>query len=165
RVLGLVARHGFATLKGVVATGQYEYANGLFFGGKQLQPGLRMLTEVLGERLANAERVVAVDVHTGLGPRGDDTLLAESQVVSQLAAVSGDRVRPLHEDDGPAYRVEGGLHNLYSRVARSANVFFVFQEFGTTHPLAVLNAMRSENWWHNHRGRDLEHPSKMRLKE
>jgi hypothetical protein len=165
RVLALVARHGFATLKGVVATGQYEYPKGLFFGGKELEPGPRMLMDVLGERLADAERVVAIDVHTGLGARGDDTLLVESQRVSQLAAVFGDRVRPFHENDGPAYRVEGGLHNLYPWVARSAEVFFVFQEFGTTQPLAVLNAMRSENWWHNHRGGDLEHPSKMRLKE
>jgi len=82
-----VVRHGFGALKQAIAGGNYlpdetpsSAAPALFFGGRELEQSHRLLAQFmrrLGERrVAPLRRVVHVDVHTGLGPWGKDTLLA-----------------------------------------------------------------------------------------
>ena len=51
-----------------VVVGQYDYPEGLFFGGKQPEEGVGLYTGFLTQRMGIAERVLAIDVPTGLGP-------------------------------------------------------------------------------------------------
>ncbi len=63
----LILRHGMPALKQAVVGGQYEYPKGLFFGGKRLEQGPEKYKTFLTLHLASAERIIAIDVHTGLG--------------------------------------------------------------------------------------------------
>ena len=74
----LIFRYGMPTLKQVVAGGQYEYPKGLFFGGKTLEEGPQKVQAFVRSHLQSAERVVIVDVHTGLGPFGVDALFVHA---------------------------------------------------------------------------------------
>ena len=65
--------------------GQYEFPKGLFYGGRELQAGPRALGDWLKAHLANAAYVFALDLHTGLGRRGTDTLILEHGVARDLA--------------------------------------------------------------------------------
>ena len=71
----LMVRYGMPTLKQVVAGGQYEYPKGLFFGGKQLEEGPQKYQTYVAEYLATVERLVVIDVHTGLGLFGEGYLV------------------------------------------------------------------------------------------
>ena len=50
-------RYGMPALKTAVVGGQYEYAKGLFFGGKRLQEGIEKYQAFLAKRLASVERL------------------------------------------------------------------------------------------------------------
>ncbi|MBI2816737.1 MAG: DUF2817 domain-containing protein [Acidobacteria bacterium] len=160
----LVLRYGYTTLKQGVAGGQYEYPRGLFFGGKHLEQGPEKYQSFVGQRLSSVERIVVVDIHTGLGRSGEDTLLVEPEQYAQLRAIFGARVAPAVEG-GPAYRVSGAMGRLFTRVLPKAGTWFLAQEFGTYPPLKILHALREENRWHHYGAGTLDHPAKRRLKE
>ena len=68
--LKLVLRHGFNNVKQWVAEGQYEYPKAIQFGGKNLQPGPKLLLDWLDKNLKGISHIWAIDLHTGLGPSG-----------------------------------------------------------------------------------------------
>ena len=166
----LILRHGMSTLKQSIAGGQYENPNGLFFGGRTLEQGPRKLQQFVTARLADIERLVIVDVHTGLGPFAVDTLLVHSAderspVYETMQETFGDRVAPLDPDRSVAYKISGAYDTMYPRVLPKADVYFVCQEFGTYNVVEVLRALRAENRWHHHGDASLDHPAKLELKE
>jgi len=158
----LLARQGMAALKEAVAAGQYEYPKGLFFGGARLEQGPAKLHDYMVARLKAVERIVAIDVHTGLGTFGDDRLLVRT-MASAMAAAFGNRLQPLGTS-GVAYQTRGDQENMYQRLCSGAEVYFATQEFGTYHPVKVLKALRAENQWHNYGDRAVDHPAKTRLR-
>ena len=113
----LILRFGMATLKQTVAGGQYVNPRGMFWGGASLEEGPRMFQRHVQDRLADVTHVVAVDVHTGLGPFGADTLLVCADegdpVFSRMRETFGDRVSSMDPEHGPAYQVRGAYHAMY----------------------------------------------------
>lgn len=162
-----VLRFGFGELKQAIARGQYEYPRGLFFGGRELQPGPRQLIDWLAQRLGNVECGAAIDVHTGLGRSAADMLLVpesgDSDRFALLRRLLGPGVTPMHEVTS-SYRITGGIHEGILRLFPTARPLWVTQEFGTYHPFVVLDSLRAENRWHHYgRPAQLDHPSKLRL--
>ena len=165
RAGGLILRYGYNSLKQAIAGGQYEYPKGLFFGGKQLQPGPVKYQEFLAQRLSSAEQIAAIDVHTGLGNYGEDTLLVEQRNYIAARELFGERVAPLDPENSPAYQTSGAIDTMLPRVFPKAKISFVCQEFGTYSAVKVLHALREENRWHHYGAGTLDHPTKQKLKE
>ena len=163
RAVWAIAGYGFNSLKQAIGGGQYEFPKGIMFGGKELQPGAANYEAFLAQRVASAERLFAIDVHTGLGKYGEDTLLSEPKNYAAVKQMFGDRVAPLDAETGPAYRTTGSIDGMIWRVAPNAQVYFVCQEFGTYGPLTVVQALREENRWHQYGGRSIDHPTKQQL--
>jgi hypothetical protein len=162
-------RHGLLATRQAIAEGQFEYPQGLFFGGKSLEPGPSAYFDWLRHHLGNAEFVLALDFHTGLGRRGETTLILEAGArptsASELSRALG---HPLVEPaTGEAmYRIRGGMGGALQQVLPRAQVDFVLQEIGTYPTLAVLRALREENRCHHHlTSEDLRHPAKLALLE
>jgi hypothetical protein len=165
RAASLIFRHGMSALKQAVVGGQYEYPKGLFFGGKALEQGPQLFLEYVRERLAAAQQAIAIDVHTGLGKYAEDTLLVAPEDVTRLRTAFGNRVTSAEPDEGPAYRIEGGLESMLCPLFERGDVSFIRQEFGTYSGPRVLHALREENRWHHHGAGTLEHPVKRALKQ
>jgi len=161
----LVLRHGMPSLRQAVAGGQYEFAKGLFFGGKKLEQGLECYQAYLARRLASADRIVAIDVHTGLGRFGEDTLLGDPRDLVKLRKIFGRQVTSSEPQHGPAYRVRGGLDWLISQAVPRAELLYVNQEFGTYRAIRNLHVLREENRWHHYGRGTVDHPTKRALKE
>ena len=160
----LIARYGMTALKQSVVGGQYDFPKGLFFGGKQLEEGPRKYEAFLKRRLSTAHKTIAIDIHTGLGKFATDSLLVESEDHAFLQARFGQRVRSLQPNQGPAYRVAGGLESMIFRVF-AQRPMFVCQEFGTYGAARVLHALREENRWHQYGKGSVDHVSKRNLME
>jgi hypothetical protein len=161
----LVLRYGLPSLKVAVVGGQYEYSKGLFFGGKHMeQMGLRYQS-FLSERLASTERVVSVDVHTGIGDYGQDILMVEPDSYAKLRAMFGQRVAAPDPTKSDSYPVRGALDTLYARTLPKTEILAVTQEFGTYSPIKVLHSLREENRWHQYGAGTLDHPAKKDLKD
>lgn len=163
-----VARHGVGALSQAVAGGQHANPKGLFFGGARLEEGPAKLQKYMAERLPGVERIVAIDVHTGLGRFGDDRLLLNptpeiARVSQTMREAFGDRVQVV--DTRAAYEVRGAQFNMYRRLLPHAEIYFATHEFGTYHPLRVVAALRAENRWHHYGTGAVDHPTKARLRE
>ena len=161
----LILRQGMPALKQAVVGGQYEYPKGLFFGGKRLEQGPEKYKTFLTHGLASAERIIAIDVHTGLGKYGEDTLLVEEEEYDALRSMFGERVAPSNPEKSVAYRIRGALDTMLPRAMPKAKILAVTQEFGTYSPTKVLHALREENRWHHYGAGTLDHPAKQTLKE
>src|SRR5690606_12223975 len=93
-----VLRHGMASLKQAVAGGQYEYPRGLFFGGHGPIATQRLLAQHLPELAAGAERIIHLDLHSGLGRLGTYMLIVEDHLsdadrAAVSAAFGADKLR------------------------------------------------------------------------
>ena len=149
RTAWLIWRFGMPVLKQAIAGGQYVNPKGLFFGGSSLEEEPRLLRQFIRDRMGHVTRLVGIDVHTGLGPFGVDTLLATdapgSPAFEALRAAYGSRVSSSDPDRGPAYKAKGTYDTIFRQALPDAAVHFVVQEFGTYRIVRVFRALRAEN--------------------
>ncbi|NQU84366.1 MAG: DUF2817 domain-containing protein, partial [Mariniphaga sp.] len=59
-----------ASLRQAILQGQYEFPKGIYFGGKDFEPQLSILSEVILDKAANYDTLFNIDLHTGYGARG-----------------------------------------------------------------------------------------------
>lgn len=164
----LVLRHGVRALKQAVAGGQYTHPRGLFYGGTELEPGPQRYLEWLRRRCGRAEYVFGLDIHTGLGRRGESMLILEPGVGVTPAATLARALKSALVDPAQgeaAYVSRGTMGGSLPQVLPAARVDFVAQEFGTYPSFKVLHALREENRWHHYGRAGIDHASKRALLE
>jgi len=76
----LLAQHcaskGWNGVKQIVEAGQYQFADGIFFGGSQASWSHLTLKQIIDNHLQQAQRIISFDLHTGAGAWGHPMLLA-----------------------------------------------------------------------------------------
>ena len=70
------ALRGWNGVKQIVEAGQYEFADGLFFGGQQASWSHLTLKTIIDSHLSRAQQIISFDMHTGAGAWGHPMLLA-----------------------------------------------------------------------------------------
>ncbi|KAG5473291.1 hypothetical protein CUR178_03211 [Leishmania enriettii] len=145
-----VARHGFGKLKRAFVTGQYHDPVGINYGGDEEQQSVSVLRDVLKRYAAatGATEAVYIDVHTGLGPFGVDTMMMKS-------ADGGDKCRQvfpgarIHDAQtarsGPSAGYDLAAGTIRPLTELGPNTLAVTEEFGTVSPLFVARAVILEN--------------------
>jgi hypothetical protein len=152
--LRYVLNFGLAAVKQAIAGGQYEFPKGLFYGGREREQSVSVLAEILGDRrFSNCQQVIFLDLHTGLGSRGDYQLLVDfapsSLEFRQLNGWFGrEHVATNHPETSIAYTVSGLLSRLTENIFPNAGVFPIVLEFGTYNFIRVVSALRAENRVH-----------------
>ena len=162
------ATHGTMALRAAISGGQYGHADGIFFGGTRDTWAKTNLEALLATHLAKAQRVGAIDIHTGLGPYGfGDRLLpfAPDDPVTRLAQdwFEGDCT----DTPAGAHVNVADLHGVSLPAIRdhlAANVFVgIALEYGTVPTPDVRQAVRADNWLHLHG--QLDSPKGRAIKE
>jgi len=149
----LTARYGFQPLKQAIAGGQNDYPLGLFYTGQDMESGPRLIYDWFKENVVDIEQMVVVDIHTGLGPFGYDSLLVphdadeEDEFYTQYL---DDHVEFIHDASGTAYIAKGNFDSYFKKLYPNSHVRTLTQEFGTIKPTLVLKALREENYFFNH---------------
>ncbi len=155
KTLWTIIQKGIPTLKQAVASGQYEYPKGLFFGGNELQEGPRKLMEFLPTAVNSQDPIVHIDFHTGLGDFGDYALLLEatetSDLYKEMLKCFGERIQPWQAGEGVAYSISGGFPAALQNTFRD-QIRVLTCEFGTYAPRKVIEAMTAENRAHFYGG-------------
>lgn len=146
-----IVKHGIPALKQAIASGQYAYPQGLFFGGAQLEEGPKKIMAALEEWLQPSKNILHVDFHTGLGEFGDYALLLEapktSPLYQEMNQAFGAKVQPWAAGEGVAYGISGGFPTaMQDRFG--ANIRVLTCEYGTYNPRKVIEAMTAENRAH-----------------
>jgi hypothetical protein len=149
-----VLKRGFPALKTAVATGQYDFPKGLFFGGHRPTRSQQILREHAPSWIGKPERVLHLDFHTGLGKWGTYALCVDLPVehprVAGLAREFGAEFVQGFDTDGVLYAIRGGLGRWLEQLFPTAQYDTLLAEFGTYSSLRVLQAMRFENRVHQH---------------
>jgi len=155
RCMAMILRHGRPRLKRAIVGGQYEFPQGLFYGGSTLERSAQLLLGDLPARLAGCTHIVAIDFHTGLGKRGTHAILvdhtADDPRHQSIRAHFGDRVQPWQADGGVAYEIRGGWPAALQR-GFGDRIEVLTCEFGTLPDVTVLAALRHENQVFHHGG-------------
>ena len=157
RMGGTILRHGFRPLKQALVTGQYEHPDTLFFGGKGPSASMRILSRVLPALAGHPERVAHIDIHSGLGPRGEFTLLLEpiyskSRLEHLHSFFPGRRLEGAAGDDFEVtYSIRGGFLAWCAATLFSETDYRpMTAECGTQSNFRVLEALYLEHLAHSY---------------
>jgi hypothetical protein len=152
-LMAMMQAGGVRALQAVVARGQHEHPDGLFYGG--LQPCWSNLTlrKVLRQVGAGAKRLGWIDLHTGLGPPGvGERILACEPGIAEARARAwwGSGVTSVDDDSSTSTAVTGPLWTAARDECPQAEYTGIALEFGTVPVLQVLLALRADTWLHVH---------------
>ncbi|MBM3486914.1 MAG: DUF2817 domain-containing protein [Alphaproteobacteria bacterium] len=149
-----IARHGQFALQSAISRGQYDHADGLFYGGRAPTWSNRTFRAVLERDVAGARRVAYLDFHTGLGPYGTAELISSGVPGTPL----GDRLArwfghgltapSLGNSSSPA--LSGVIRSALDAALPGTEITGVTVEFGTYSVEQMLEAVRADNWLHRH---------------
>ena len=144
-----------AKVKHALATGQYHDPIGIYYGGSKEQASHRIFKEILAPlaKMGNKlKKIVLVDVHSGLGPSGVDTIMADDDSTGELAAKifkrSAQRVEwPANSPTGVAAGYQDTMGDMQvSELVPEAQVKVeITEEFGTVPGVLVLRGLIVEN--------------------
>jgi len=145
----LIMWHGMQKLRGAIATGQYDYPRGLFFGGKGPSRMQTILQQNMPRWLAGSEQVIHLDFHTGLGNWGTWKLLIDYELTDLQRELLTQSLGPdsfeVNTESDIAYDARGGFGQWCIAQDFAPQYLFACAEFGTYPPVQVLAGLRAEN--------------------
>ena len=168
RMAMLALRHGVQSFWQTLPVGQYDYPDWLYYGGGGPTQSSQALECFLPTLLDEADEVVHLDFHTGLGRWSEcELLVSESEGLDNCAwwleHFDGDMVRQL-KSFTRAYEVRGGFGPWLRALFPDCKYRYSTAEFGTYSPMRVIGALADELRWHGEIGTDsTNHPSRRRL--
>lgn len=149
-----IARYGMPALKQAIASGQYEYPRGLFYGGAGPSRLNEMLSAHFDEWIGASRRVMHFDFHTGLGAPASCKLLVDHPLDEiqrrRLGAWFGPDAFEAGNPQGLSYTARGTFGQWCAARYRHIDYLHATAEFGTRRPVSVLAALRAENQAHHY---------------
>ncbi|KAJ3256794.1 hypothetical protein HK103_005168 [Boothiomyces macroporosus] len=151
-----ILKYGYLSVKRAIVCGNYHFENSVFFGGYELQKSHVLLTEFLKTHIDvdAVKRVAFIDIHTGLGPAGFDTLMVEHTGRDIMKTKSIDDEFRAHaallgdpnDSASSGYDAVNGtaISGLCKLFKNSEYNALITQEFGTVSSLKVFRALRAE---------------------
>ena len=152
-----IAKHGAEAYQAAVTSGQYQFEDGLFFGGKAPAWSNKILRGVLRRHAAHARRLAWIDLHTGLGPNGlGERIFAgrdDKAAYARANAWWGSPAAPvtsIYDGSSSAALLRGLMWDTAHQECPQAEYTGIALEYGTLPMLEVLAALRADHWLHKH---------------
>ncbi len=159
----LIQERGIGFVQAAVSGGQYSRDDGLFYGGREPSWSNRAVHRLMTHHCKGARDLAWIDLHTGLGPSGvgerifssrfdrtSSTVTERAQEITRSRAWwSSNGATPLtnpEEGTSSSALLTGVIVNAFKRECAETRLTKLTLEFGTQPLLAVLSAMRGEQW-------------------
>ncbi len=141
-----IAQKGMPALLQAFAQGQYQFQEGIYFGGFQPEQQQAILSEVLEKRAANYSTILNLDLHTGFGDRGDLHLfpnpIDDPELKQKTEAVFEGYQIDWGDSDG-FYVVEGQFVEFVGQLFPEKTSIPMLMEFGTLNTGTTIGAVKS----------------------
>ena len=148
-IAAYINEHGLFAFQEAVSGGQYDFPDGLFFGGRALCWSARTWRKIVELHCRGAQRVAHLDFHTGLGDYGACEIISVEGAGAERARLwYGDEVKSPEKNDSLSAVVTGSMENGFDGIAQETEVTTVALEYGTKPLYDVLEALRADNWLH-----------------
>ncbi|EPE96109.1 DUF2817 domain-containing protein [Rhizobium grahamii] len=149
---------GQAGLAAVIEAGQYEFRDGMYYGGQGPVWSNRTLQEILRKFAAKSKNAIIFDLHTGAGPYGYPGLLSVSNADHPGIdwgkrlfgpALTIVRTGPgAKTDTGIAATATGYVSGFVRQALPDTRVLPLVIECGTLDSRSVMEAVTADNWLH-----------------
>jgi len=141
-----IAQKGMPALLQAFAQGQYQFPEGIYFGGQNFEQQVEILKSVLTEKASSYPKLLNLDLHTGFGERGelhlfpnpvDDPVLKHSME----KVFAGYRID--WGDSDNFYVIHGQLVEYIGKVFPEKLSIPMMMEFGTLNTGTTVGAVKS----------------------
>ncbi|HLX28074.1 MAG TPA: M14 family metallopeptidase [Casimicrobiaceae bacterium] len=149
-----IARHGALALQAAVSSGQCDFADGLFYAGREAAWSNVVLRDLLARYGKNRTRIGWIDVHTGLGPWGHGEKIFcgpdDSLMIERARAWFGADVTSYYDGSSTSALLDGVAFQAALDACPHVQFTGIGLEFGTLSFAQVFEALRAEQWLANH---------------
>ena len=149
-VQAFIDADGLPAWQAAVSGGQYEFADGLFFGGHAPTWSHRTLRAVLAQHAAHARQVAWIDLHTGLGPNGvGERIWAGGDDAASIGRARrwwGEGVTSIYDGSSTSALLTGLMWNAIHDAAPQAAYTGIALEYGTEPVPEIIDALRGDHW-------------------
>jgi len=149
-IANYIAERGQFAFQAAVSGGQYEFPDGLFYGGRAPTWSNRTLRGLLRRFSASVRRLRWIDFHTGLGPYAHGEMIHAGRDLAadhdRAVATWGSDVKSIYRGTSVSARLEGiAVLAAYDELPATEFAGIAI-EYGTLPVMSVLQALRAENW-------------------
>ncbi|MBX3495484.1 MAG: M14 family metallopeptidase [Parvibaculum sp.] len=149
-------KHGAGAMQHALSAGQYTHPNGVQFGGLEPVWSNRTLRAIIRDEMGRADRVIFVDIHSGLGARGAGEMICTDSEASgsfkRMREWWGGIVRSTVDGDSISSNVPGSIPVCFAEELKGREVTAGGLEFGTVPIREVTVALQADNWLHQNGG-------------
>jgi hypothetical protein len=153
-----IARRGEKAFQAVVSRGQYEFPDGLFYGGRTPTWSNLAVREVLSVHGRRAGRIAWIDFHTGLGRSGvgeriyagRDDAQASARAQQWWGGEGRTPVTSIYDGSSSSAFLTGMMWASMYEECPQAEYTSMALEYGTVPVLETLQALRAEQWLNAH---------------
>ena len=152
-----IASHGVPAYQAAISGGQYQFDDGLFFGGTAPTWSNRTLRQVLQKHARKAAKLAWIDLHTGLGPNGHGERIFASHLDDAAAYARANAwwggetaVTSMFDGSSASARLTGLMCGVIDEECPQAEYTGIALEYGTQPILDVMGALRADHWLHKH---------------
>ena len=149
-----IAQYGEKGFQAAISSGQHEYPDGLFYGGRDPCWSNRTVRQVLREHGRRCARLGWIDLHTGLGPSGfGERIFAcrdDAAALKRARAWWGQDVTSIYDGSSTSALLTGLMWLAAYEECAQAEYTGIALEYGTLPVLEVMNALRADQWLENH---------------
>jgi hypothetical protein len=165
-----IAKHGEKAYQAAVSRGQYEFADGLFYGGRAPSWSNLAIRDVLRTHGRRAARIAWIDIHTGLGPSGvGERIYAgreDPDAVARARAWWGRDARApitsFYDGSSTSAFLTGLMWTSVYDECPQAEYTGMALEYGTLPVMETFQALRGEQWLNAHPQAPKERAAKIR---
>src|SRR6201999_2837091 len=122
------SEHGVFALQEAVSRGQYQFADGMYYGGAKESWSAAMLRDVIREELRHVTKLTVIDFHTGLGPHGHGEMIIEdvpgSPGYARAKAIWGARIRSSEAGESVSPPLTGTIDKAFPAMMPNTEVTF-----------------------------------------
>ncbi len=146
KAINQILRASMRTLRQAILQGQYEYPEGLYFGGKQAEAQVKLVSKELGPILRQYPVVLNIDLHTGYGERGVLHLfpnpIEDRNIKEKVENVfKGYSIE--WGDTGSFYTTTGDFSTFLGKLMPEGTYLPMTFEYGTMNSHTTLGAIKS----------------------
>jgi hypothetical protein len=158
RILQYIAERGEKHYQAVISRGQYEYEDGLFYGGRAPTWSNLTVRDVLRTHGRRAGRIAWIDIHTGLGPSGvGERIFAGRDHADTIDRATrwwgGNGTTPvtsIYDGSSTSAFLTGMLFAAVYDECPQAEYTGIALEYGTVPVMQTFQALRAEQWLNKH---------------
>ena len=143
-----IENYGEKKYQEAITSGQYTDETDIYFGGKQATWSNATWMNFIKRVVSHASYVIHIDIHTGLGPFGKQTLIYTgdpSKPAFRMACECFGKDNLLVPGDELTPDVNGPLTSSFNIVTDGTHVIGVAPEFGTVSLQEMLGTLIDEN--------------------